>query len=397
MKCKYAWSHLDMKQGGWAPCFRFKLQDQQFVESDINKLPSQVINNSDFIKVRQALRNDEWPLGCIDCQIQEESGLSSYRTRSLSKEANSHIEYEPDYDVDIIHVASLELKMTRACNFECRHCDTSSNSRFEQTGKDNPIIESKLWKLFRFSHISMPLYKAEIPDDRIMDDLFEHILPTVEFVEITGGEPFYTRTMYKTLQRMIDDPRIDTKKMTINCNSNMSVLGFKGWTVKTLWPHFGRIIVKVSINGTGDLFNYFRQGGDYQTVVNNIKEISPLVDHFLFVCTTSAYHAFYMNQIYNDFLDIKASVASGTSVNMRPNFVHWPQALDIVNLEEETKDKILEELEINDFTAEFAQRLKEGKRTTGSNKFKELVRLQDELYNVSCETMAPKVWDYIKD
>jgi hypothetical protein len=102
-----------------------------------------------------------------------------------------------------------------------------------------------------------------------------------------------------------------------------------------------------------------------------------------------------MNQIYNDFLDIKATIPT-KKVNIRTTFVHWPQALDIVNLEEETKDEILDDLVMNDFTAEFAQRLK-GKRTTDSNKFKELVRLQDELYNVSCETMAPKVWNYINE
>jgi MoaA/NifB/PqqE/SkfB family radical SAM enzyme len=389
MKCKYAWSHLDLKSGGFAPCFRFKRND--FIESDIDKLPSQVINNADFVKVRQQLRNDEWPAGCIDCQIQEESGLSSYRTRSLE----NTIHTDPDYESDTIHIKDLQLKMTRACNYKCRHCDTSSNSRFEQTGKDNPTIELKLKKDFNFSHISPPTNKIDIPDDRVMDDLFDNVLPTVENIEFSGGEPFYTRDMYKTLQRMIDDPRIDTKKISLVYNSNMSILEYKGWSIKTLWPHFKRVSVTVSLDGTGDLFNYFRTDGDYQTVLKNIVEVAPLVHNFLFVCTTSAYHAFYMNEIYNDFLDIKKLIPT-KKVNIRTTFVHWPQAMDIVNLEEDVKDKILEELVVNDFTAEFAKRLK-GKRTLEEPKFKELVRLQDELYDVSCKTLAPKVWDYIND
>ena len=389
MKCKYAWSHLDFKSGGYAPCFRFKRND--LVDSDMDKLPSQVINNADFVKVRQQLKNDEWPTGCIDCKIQEENGLSSYRTRSLENTACS----DPDYESDTIHVKDLQLKMTRACNYRCRHCDTSSNSRFEQLGKDNPEIESKLKTQFNFSHISSPTSKINIPDDEVMDDLFENVLPTVENIEFSGGEPFYTRDMYKTLQRMIDDPRIDTSKISLAYNTNMSILEYKGWTVKTLWPHFKAIHVTVSLDGTGKLFNYFRTDGDYDTVLKNIAEAAPMVDSFLFVCTTTAYHAFYMNQIYNDFQDIKKLIPT-KKVNIRTTFVHWPKALDIVNLEEETKDKILEDLVINDFTAEFAKRLK-GDRTTDSNKFKELVRLQDELYNVSAETIAPKVWDYIHE
>ena len=228
-----------------------------------------------------------------------------------------------------------------------------------------------------------------------MDDLFDNVLPTVENIEFSGGEPFYTRDMYKTLQRMIDDPRIDTKKISLVYNSNMSILEYKGWTVKTLWPHFKRVSVTVSLDGTGDLFNYFRTDGDYQTVLKNIVEVAPLVHNFLFVCTTSAYHAFYMNEIYNDFLDIKKLIPT-KKVNIRTTFVHWPQAMDIVNLEEDVKDKILEELVVNDFTAEFAKRLK-GNRTLEEPKFKELVLFQDELYDVSCKTLAPKVWDYINE
>jgi hypothetical protein len=131
-------------------------------------------------------------------------------------------------------------------------------------------------------------------------------------------------------------------------------------------------------------------------VLKNIAEAAPMVDSFLFVCTTSAYHAFYMNEIYNDFQEIKKMIPNN-KVNIRTTFVHWPQALDIVNLEEDTKEEILNELVVNDFTAEFAQRLK-GKRTLSiwdPDKFKELVRLQDELYDVSCEHLVPKIWNYI--
>ena len=387
MKCKYAWAHLDLKSGGFAPCFRFKRNE--LVESGLDKLPSQVINNSDFVKVRQQLRNDEWPNGCIDCKIQEDSGLSSYRTRSLENTSHS----DPDYDSDTVHIKDLQLKMTRACNYKCRHCDTSSNSRFEQTGRDNPEIELKLKKDFNFSHISFPTNKIEIPNDRVMNDLFENVLPTVENIEFSGGEPFYTRDMYKTLQRMIDDPTVDTSKISLVYNTNMSILEYKGWSVKTLWPHFKRVSVTVSLDGTGDLFNYFRTDGNYTTVLKNIVEISPFVHSFLFVCTTTAYHAFYMNEIYNDFLSIKLMIPNN-KVNMRTTFVHWPKALDIVNLEEETKEKILNDLVINDFTAEFAQRLK-GKRTLDECKFKELVKLQDKLYDVTAEKLAPKVWDYV--
>jgi len=68
--------------------------------------------------------------------------------------------------------------------------------------------------------------------------------------------------------------------------------------------------------------------------------------------------------------------------------------MDIVNLEEETKTKIMETLEINDFTKEFAIRM-----TSSDNEiepcFKGLVKTQDLLYDRSCEEGAPKIYEYI--
>jgi len=388
LKCKYAWGHLDFKKGGYAPCFRFKRHD--FVESGSDKLPSEVINNSDFVKVRQQLRSGVFPYGCGDCKLQEEAGVSSYRTRSLDIE---HIQIsEAEYASDYITIKDLQIKATRACNYQCRHCDTSSNSRFELTGRQFPEIETTLRNDFRFPHISTPKEKIPVPTTEVIDDLFKNVIPGVEAIEFSGGEPFYTRDMYKHLHRMIDDPNIDTKKIQLIYNTNMSILEYKGYNVKDLWPHFKGVNVTVSMDGTGDLFNYFRTGGDYQTVINNIKEIAPYVTKFLFVCTTSSYQAFYMNEIYKDLCDIRDSI--DTPANIRATFVHWPQVMDIVNLEEDVKLHLLANTDENDFTKEFLKRLT-GKRTIDTYKFKELVKLQDELYDVSAKEMAPKIWDYV--
>ena len=392
MKCKYAWSHIDFKKGGYAPCFRFK--NWHLKDCGPDKLPSEVINGEEFIQVRQQLRNDEWPRGCIDCKTQEEAGLSSYRTRSLDIEHSALVSV-PDYDKDIVYIKDLQLKMTRACNYQCRHCDSASNSRFEQTGKEFPLIELKLLHNFEFGHISEPREKIMIPNNEIMDDLFENVIPYgVENIEFSGGEPFYTRDMYKTLQRMIDDPNIRTEHITITYNTNMSMLNYKGYSVKPLWPHFKGIHITVSMDGTKDLHNYFRTGSDWENVINNVREIAPLVTKFLFVCTTSAYQAFYMNEIYEDLCDLRDSI--DTPASIRATFVHWPKVMDVVNLEEDAKEKILEYTEENDFTKEFLHRIKGKSTDTFKGEFKDLVKLQDELYGVSAKDMGlTKITEYI--
>tara|TARA_B100000953_G_scaffold87797_1_gene71636 strand:- start:2175 stop:3380 length:1206 start_codon:yes stop_codon:yes gene_type:complete len=399
MKCRFAWAHLDFKKGGYAPCFRFKNYPGYWDNSGSDKFPSQVINNSDFISVRQQLRNNEWPKGCQDCQRQESEGLSSYRTRSLEEENDTTLEpssiiFSPnDYSKDKVVIKDLQLKLSRACNYNCRHCDSASNSSFEKLGRQFPEVEQELKVKYEFNHISKAgNNKIVIPTNEVMDDLFENVFPTVEQLEFSGGEPFYQIEMYKTLQRLIDDPNIDTSKIYLVYNSNMSMLEYKGYSVKKLFPHFRAVSITVSMDGTGDLFNYFRTGGDYENVKSNILEIAPYIHSFLFVCTTSSYQAFYMNEIYKDLRGIQESIPNLSFI--RTTFVHWPKALDIINLEEETKNKIMETLEVNDFTKEFAIRL-----TSTENEiepcFKGLVKTQDLLYNKSCAEMAPKIWDYI--
>ena len=392
MKCRFAWSHIDFKKGGYAPCFRFKNYPGYWDNSGSDKLPSQVINNHDFISVRRQLRNNQWPKGCEDCERQEKEGISSYRTRSLEHHPNVYSAI--DYSCDYVPIRDLQLKMSRACNYNCRHCDSASNSSFEKLGHQFPEIKTVLEEHHNFNHISPAgNNKIVIPTNEIMDDLFENAMSTVEQIEFSGGEPMYQHEMYKTLQRLIDEGY--AKKIILVFNTNMSILEHKKYKLADYLPHFKKVNITCSMDGTGSLFNYFRTGGDYENVCNNIREIAPLVNNFLFVCTTSSYHAFYMNEIYHDLRELQDSIKTKSTI--RTTFVHYPKVLDVRNLDEDVKLKILQDLEINNFTKEFSKRISMepelGQWDKGS--FKELVNTQDKLYNKSCQEMAPKIWEYV--
>jgi len=84
----------------------------------------------------------------------------------------------------------------------------------------------------------------------------------------------------------------------------------------------------------------------------------------------------------------------GIEVKYRPTFVHWPGGLDVANLAEETKINILKNLDKNEFTEEFEKRLK-GDRTLPEETFKDIVMLQDQLYNRDASELAPRIFDYV--
>lgn len=392
MKCKLAWTHLDFKPGGYAPCYRFKLYDGH----NFGGVPDKPdINSPEWIRVREQLMNDEWPTECVDCRIQEENGIKSYRQRS-----EDILVSEPDYSTPIGQVKDLQLKLNRGCNYSCRHCTVASNSNFIKIGKQNPQVAQKLWDDHHFDHvIERHDHKIDIPTPEVIDHLFENVLPTVERIEFSGGEPFFHVEMYRFLERMIADPTIDTTKITLVYNTNMSMTKFKNYDIVKLWEHFKRADITVSMDGTGKLFNYFRQGGDYDQVVSNINEMlkkTDKVQKLLLVCTTCAYHAFYINDIEMDLAWLKNSLERkyGIEVKYRPTFVHWPEGLDLVNLAEDTKEKILEELYDCEFNREIAARLR-GKRTIPEETFKDIVMLQDQLYDRDASELAPRIFDYV--
>ena len=392
MKCKLAWTHLDFKPGGYAPCYRFKLYDGHKF-GGVPNMPD--VNSSEWIRVREQLSNDEWPEECVDCKIQEESGIKSYRQRS----EDLHVS-EPNYGETEVQVKDLQLKLNRACNYSCRHCTVASNSNFIKVGKENPEIAKRLWDDHHFDHIiERHDHKIDIPTPEVIDHLFENVLPTVERIEFSGGEPFFHVEMYRFLERMIQDPNIDTSKITLVYNTNMSLTKFKSYDICELWEHFKRADITVSMDGTTKLFNYFRQGGDYDQVINNIHSMlqrTNKVEKLLFVCTTTAYHAFYMNEIDFELGLLKKVLERKYQIEVkyRPTFVHWPEGLDVVNLSEDTKETLYNKTANTEFTKEFKLRLK-GKRTIPEETFKEIVKLQDQLYDRDASELAPKIFDYV--
>lgn len=405
LKCKYAWSHLDFTQGQYAPCFRFKVNKQPIAKIT-DKLPSEVINSDEMKEVRKSLQQGVFPKGCSDCEFKEGAGLTSYRQQSMANmswDKNNEINYE---STEIKKVFDLELKLSRTCNFLCRHCNSDSNSSFELLGKKNPEINNELLN-FGFQHI----YKADSPiipvSKNVIDDIIVNIAPTIEKFFFSGGEPLYHIEHYRFLERLISEQSIDTKKIILGYNTNLSMIKFKKYDLRDLWKHFKAIELTVSLDGTGRLFNYFREKGDYTEIVNNlftlVKDV-PNITSILLVCTCAAYHAFYADIIFKDIVSLLAELEKLPGkryLNTKPTFVHTP-GLDMLDLEKETKEFIITNLKAtltnennlyNKSINEIIQHLR-GNSKDDSGNFKNIVKAQDKLYNKNAK-VVPRIYEYI--
>jgi sulfatase maturation enzyme AslB (radical SAM superfamily) len=406
LKCKYAWSHLDFLQGEYAPCYRFKIKPQP-IASLKDTLPSDVINNKAMQSVRASLQQGVFPPGCEDCAYKESTGLKSYRQKSIEEvewDINNTIDYSK---TTVPAILDLELKFSRTCNFLCRHCGSDSNSKFELLGQDNSEIAQKLIDL-DFDHIQIGDSPITTVTDDILEDLIQNIIPKVNRITFSGGEPLYHIEHYRFLERLIQDPTIDTKNINLCYNTNLSLINFKRYKLSDLWQHFNGIHLTVSMDGTGELFNYFRERGDWATVVANLYTLldsSKNITSVLLVCTSSAYQAFYADVIFDTLVKMVVDIKqryNTASVITHPTFVHYPYGLDMVNLPDHIKKVLINKFEAtlgddaiyNDAMKELLIHLS-GDAYASTETFAKIVKLQDQLHNRSCKGILPELAAFV--
>lgn len=404
LKCKYAWGHLDFLQGQYGPCFRYKVNKQPIAKIS-EKLPSEVINSEEMQSVRRSLQQGVFPPGCFDCALKESRGLKSYRQQVTEHhwDDEDKINYN---SVVVDRILDLELKFSRTCNFLCRHCYSESNNMFELIGKKHPDIHDKLLAqgFDQFGIADSPIIEVS---DEVINDLVKNIIPNCKHIGFSGGEPLYHLQHYQFLEKLIDSPYVDTKSISLFYNTNLSMIQFKDYDLQNLWDKFKSIYIVVSLDGTGDLFNYFRERGDYDTVINNIESLaakSTNIIHFTFVCTSTAYHAFYADVIFRDLTALAERIQRVYNIECltKPTFVHTAN-IDMVDLEVETKQFIIKNLEktlpsgndMYDYAlTEIITHLKGDKRNFNGD-FKEIVKIQDKIYNRDAFIMAPRVAEYV--
>lgn len=406
LKCKYAWSHLDFLQGEYAPCYRFKIKPQP-IASLKDSLPSEVVNNSAMQSVRASLQQGVFPSGCADCAYKESNGLKSYRQKSLED-----AEWDADNTIDYTKTAvpailDLELKFSRTCNFLCRHCGSDSNSKFELIGQANPEIAQQLMDL-DFDHIGIGDSPITVVTPVISEDLIQHIIPGVERITFSGGEPLYHIDHYRFLERLIQDPNIDTTNITLTYNTNLSLINFKQYRLTELWQNFKSIALTVSMDGTGELFNYFRERGDWATVVANLYALldqSKNIQSIFLVCTSSAYQAFYADVTFSTLAKLVADINQRYNIEFittYPTFVHYPPGLDMVNLPKRVKNRLIKKYEKTLGANEVYDHAMKELLTHLSNdayastkRFATIVKLQDQLHRRSCKDILPELAAFV--
>ena len=297
---------------------------------------SQAVNDEELCNQRLQLLNGEWPAGCHDCQYMEEHGSQSYRQRIILDETKDDKYFLDNVDPTTGKVKTLrriEFRFDNTCNYACRHCSAEYSSTWTKIVKNNPdVTEFEGTDLHKWGNS----YANNLEN---LDEIEKFIDEDLE-IEITGGEPFFQHKFYQCVESL--KPFAHRIKFIVTTNG--SIAGkFKNYDIQNLLEPFKEVYLKVSMDGSKSFYNYFRQGGDWDTVIKNIEyfkqlpniRISPIV-------TVSNMQAARMPEIYNDFFELNSNPKS-----FEAGEVLHPSMLNPIHLPNPLKEKYLTQW--NDF------------------------------------------------
>ena len=291
--CAYALGHLNHQNDNnrVSACYRCVAE----LGNHKTQVLSEIMNSAAAKEHRLTLMRGEWPEGCGSCKDFEDHGLVSTRLQHIN---NPNLGLDLDHynseTGEIKYVKSIELRFGNECNLTCRHCSPTYSSRWDALVKQ----DSALWE----SALGRPA--QNIPNNKLnpayLQDILDNLVPTLQHIMISGGEPLYQKAHYKFLSSIPDEHAAHISLLYV---TNGTATSHGRYNVLELWKKFKKVTVFISTDGVGDLFNYFRVGADWTEVETNIKHFKDAGHNVMATITCSVYQMFHLTEILDYLYD----------------------------------------------------------------------------------------------
>ena len=238
--------------------------------------------NSEFMKdIRQQMMDGKKPSACSRCWKDESNSVLSKRQGVNEFYIMSHRSGETedggfDYDVDEMvknpQIRSLDLKFNNKCNLHCLMCSSGSSDMWVPLDKkmnnylalQNVTEEQDLDLYMPDSHF-YPVFEPE----KFPESLFEEIkslVPQLQEIQITGGEPFINVHFIELLKYIIDTGHAEHISLEVTTNGTKFVT-----EVMELLTHFRHIRMLISVDGTNETYDYIRAPYSYDLLLKRLK------------------------------------------------------------------------------------------------------------------------------
>lgn len=333
LTCKVPWISITLSgNGDIKPCCVFKGG-----EHSIHKGDTLDSTWKDFDKLREQFIKGYKPDKCNQCWKREETLGYSRRTWYDDK-----IKIWPEtFDLNpTMELRHMDLNFGNTCNLKCRMCGSwGSTAWFKEEKLLNEINPN-----FNRTVIKSPT----IIDGNYWDDKKE-VFKDLERIDFKGGEPLMQEGMYIFLEYLVEWGYAENITIAYTTNGTQTPD-----RLKDLWPKFKKIKIIISVEGTGDLYEYIR-GSNVQTIdelENNIYWYDKFTNiDGSFNIAIQIYNIFDLNNILEWLQALKTS----DRWHKNPNsfkfdcLVTRPKYLDINVMPIELKREALQKLNQKDY------------------------------------------------
>tara|TARA_B100001287_G_scaffold256090_1_gene240702 strand:+ start:1697 stop:3049 length:1353 start_codon:yes stop_codon:yes gene_type:complete len=294
--------------------------------------------NAEMLKeVRQSMMKGEWHPECERCRQEEINGIKSrreYENEDWGKwfgnvnleSVKEHTAEDGTIDPKKVPVDFIDIRYGNFCNLKCRMCGpTDSHKWYDDfvkiTGKTEYKDTHEKIKLTKNAkgkwHTNQ--YDWFQSNNRYWSN-FEQYAPNAKKLYIVGGEPLIIKEHQESLERLVASGK--SKTIQLEYNSNLTMVPDR---LVYLWEQFKQIRIGVSIDGTGDVFNYQRTPAKFDAVYKNMMTLQTndrinLKAWFAF--TVTPYNVFHMPEFMKWKLVESGLTKFNPLTGMRPVITH---------------------------------------------------------------------------
>ena len=226
----------------------------------------------------------------------------------------------------IENCTSTDLKLGNICNLKCRICGTHSSSKWiaEQQHYDKQDNRDDNHVRHSWPETNKDFWQQ-----------LEELLPTLEYIDFTGGEPFMIKDQFELLKFCVDKGY--AKNIGIHYNTDRTQL--PNDALQNIWPHFKSVDVQFSIYGIKYNFEYNRHPAKWNNAIEVLKEFKDkqIKNFTVGIChTINIFNVYYIPE----FLEW----ADDFGISVYLNNLHYPDHYNIKCLPVDAKKIISRKL-----------------------------------------------------
>lgn len=235
-------------------------------------------DNENLEAIRKLNKTNQWHPGCWQCERLEKSGVKSFRQSMIDKFGVQESLSGPQ---------RIDLLFDRNCNLACRTCSQHSSTFWHKHLKDNDLI---------FTDYPNDTNNAE----KIYQTLETLDLSNLGMIQFCGGETLLGNGYWRAAEiiaKLVPDAK-HTIELGFQTNGTQPIDKKHYDTIEK----FKLVKLMISMDGTGDRFEYLRWPANWNQFTDNIlklKETLPSNVMFFVQECTSCLNLFYPNEVSN--------------------------------------------------------------------------------------------------